>query len=74
MDNSLRALQHELGKWSGVEQQLDLTHRHPRLYLRFAGRTRFIHFSKTRVDPRGMLNKVHEMRRTLRSLGAERNL
>lgn len=73
MSESLDFLKRELERWSGVEYGVEDVRPHPKLHIEYAGARRFLPFSSTRVDRRGILNKVTELRRTLRDMGAERD-
>lgn len=72
MADSLEKLKQELQRWDGVGYEVIRTHRHPRIYLSWNNSRRFINYSSTKVDPRGLMNKVSELRRMLRDMGAER--
>lgn len=73
MSESLDFLKRELERWSGVEYGVEDVRPHPKLRIEYAGARRFLPFSSTRVDRRGLLNKVTELRRMLRDMGAERD-
>lgn len=73
MSESLDFLKRELERWSGVEYGVEDVRPHPKLRVEYKGVRRFLPFSSTRVDRRGILNKVTELRRTLRDMGAERD-
>ena len=72
MSESFDMLRKELERWQGVDYSVDKTGRHPRLWVEFGGRRRFVPFSSTHVDKYGLMQKVTQLRRTLRELGAER--
>lgn len=66
-------LQSELTRWPGVTYWVEPGKTHPKLHVCYAERERKLPFSSTKVDPRGLLNKVTELRRLLNTLGAERD-
>ena len=72
MSESLEFMQRELERWSGVTYEVEDTRPHPKLRLHCNGQQRFIPYSCTKVDRRGMLNKVTELRRLLHTMGATR--
>lgn len=65
-------LEREISRWDGVTYEVEHGGAHPKLRLRYGEESRFLTFSKTKVAPRGALNKVTELRRTLHGLGAHR--
>lgn len=69
-NDSKYVLEREIRKWPGVTYSIEPSKVHPKLRLRYRESERFLPFSKTRVDPRGMLNKVTQLRRVLRDMGA----
>lgn len=73
MSDSLELMERELARWAGVRYEVENTRPHPKMRLEYGDKRRFIPFSSTRVDRRGMLNKVTELRRMLREMGAVRN-
>jgi hypothetical protein len=72
MSNSLEFLRKELECWRGVAYSVDKTGRHPRLWVECSGQKRFIFFSSTTVGKYGLMQKVTQLRRVLREIGAER--
>jgi len=72
MASTLDKLHKELRAWPGVTYEVDNTSHHPKLRVRYAGTERFLPFSSTSVDERGVRNKVSQLRRLLRELGAEK--
>lgn len=73
MSNMLELLERELQRWPGVKYVVEPSSTHPKLRLSYEDKGRFLPFSKTKVASRGALNKVTELRRVLRDLGAQRN-
>lgn len=73
MSNTLPLIERELRLWPDVTYSLD-THskRHPRIVLQHGDTRRFLCYSSTKVQSRGLLNKVSELRRTLHEIGATR--
>ena len=72
MSNSLDTLRKELERWQGVAYSVDKTGRHPRIWLEYRGVKRFIPYSSTPVGKYGLMQKVTQLRRMLREIGAER--
>lgn len=72
MSNSLDTLRKELECWQGVAYSVDKTGRHPRIWLEYRGMRRFIPYSSTPVGKYGLMQKVTQLRRMLREIGAER--
>lgn len=72
MSNSFDILRKELQRWPEVTYSVDRTTRHPRIWLEYRGMKKFIPFSSTPVGKYGLMQKVTQLRRTLRELGAER--
>ena len=73
MSNSLELLRKELERWEGVAYSVDKTGRHPRLWVAYKGEKRFIPFSSTHVGHYGLMQKVTQLRRVLREIGATRD-
>jgi hypothetical protein len=73
MARTLDALEQELRAWSGVTYEVADTRPHPKLYVQYSEQRRFLPFSSTSVEGRGMRNKVSQLRRLLHELGAQRN-
>lgn len=71
MSNSLKQLEKELKRWPAVEYTVELSGRHPRIIVRYGGVERFVPFSSTKVGHYGLMQKVTQLRRTLREIGAE---
>jgi hypothetical protein len=69
----LELIMSELARWPGVDYTHEPGGNHPRLRFRYGSSERFLVYSKTKVDPRGLLNKVTELRRLLHTLGATRD-
>lgn len=72
MSNSLESLEKELSHWPGVQHRAEHKGRHPKLWIAYRGEERFLPFSSTKVGHYGLMQKVTQLRRTLRELGAER--
>lgn len=69
-----RELETELAKWKGVVgHHFESGGKHPRLVVWTAGGRRFLPYTTTHIDPRGMRNKISDLRRVLRELGAEKD-
>ena len=73
MSESLDVLRRELERWRGVAYSVDKTGRHPRLWVECGGQRRFVPFSSTHVGKYGLMQKVTQLRRMLREIGAERD-
>lgn len=71
MSNTLEILERELARWPGVDHRVEPRKRHPRLWISYGGAERFIPFSKTKVGRYGLMQKLTQLRRTLRDMGAE---
>lgn len=69
MANSLEYLKKELKRWPGVEHRVEHSGRHPRLWLEYQGERKFVPFSSTKVGRYGLMQKVTQLRRTLREIG-----
>lgn len=66
-----RELEIELAKWKGVVgHHFESGGKHPRLVVETANGRRFLPFTTTATDPRGMKNKIRDLRHVLRELGA----
>jgi len=73
MSNCLPYLTREIHRWPDVAYEVDVrTKTHPRIVLKCGDEQRFLCYSKTRVQTRGIMNKVTELRRVLREIGAQR--
>jgi len=72
MERCLSLIRRELGEWGGVEYEIVSGGKHPKLVLKYGGSSRFVTFSTTRVDRRGMMNKLRDIRMQLTALGATR--
>jgi hypothetical protein len=70
MDRSLTPILRELANWPGVDHEIRHGGKHPRIVLTHRGASRFVTFSGTPSDRRGVLNKISDVRTTLRALGA----
>lgn len=64
-----QAIEREMAKWPGVEYAIEHRGKHPALVVRRGGASRFVPFTNTRTDRRGILNKVSDIRRALREIG-----
>jgi len=71
--NSLELMEKELSRWPGVEHRAEHAGRHPRLWVKYGEAERFVPFSSTKVGRYGLMQKVTQLRRTLREIGAERD-
>lgn len=71
-NNSLEQMEKELGRWPGVTYRAEYSGRHPRLWVKYGEAERFIPFSGTYVGKYGVMQKVTQLRRTLREIGADR--
>lgn len=72
MSNTLEQLEKELRKWPGVNYRAEHTGKHPRLWVNYKGVEQFIPYSFTKVGKYGVMQKLTQLRRTLKELGAER--
>jgi len=70
--NSLELLRKELERWQGVACPVEKTGRHPRLWVEYRGTKKFVPFSSTHVGKYGLMQKVTQLRRVLREIGAKR--
>lgn len=70
MNNSLEALRKELKRWPTVDYTVDMSGRHPRIIVSYGGVERFVPFSSTKVGRYGLMQKVTQLRRMLREIGA----
>lgn len=70
----IRMLERELEQWPKVKYEVEKEgrSRHPKLWLEYEGRRRFVVFSSTYVAHRGLKNNISNLRRVLRELGAEK--
>lgn len=70
---SQKALLTELERWDGVtDHRFEHGGKHPRLVVETARGSRFITLSLTASDQRATKNKVSDLRKVLRELGAEK--
>lgn len=72
MSNTLELLEKELARWPGVKHRAEHKGRHPKLWVKYRETERFVPFSLTKVGRYGLMQKVTQLRRTLREIGAER--
>lgn len=70
MSNTLEQMVKELSRWPGVNYRAQHSGRHPRLWVEYQGEKRFVPFSSTKVGHYGLMQKVTQLRRTLREIGA----
>ena len=64
----------ELDKWSGViGHSFEMGGRHQRLHIETEKGSRFIAMSLTASDHRATQNKIGDLRKVLRELGAEKD-
>lgn len=73
MERSIDFIRKELTNWPDVEYEVKSGGKHPKLVLKYGEQSRFVSFSTTAVDRRGVLNKLREIRLQLTALGASRN-
>lgn len=68
-----KALLAELEKWDGVtDHRFEYGGKHQRLIVETASGSRFVTLSLTASDFRATKNKVSDLRKVLRELGAEK--
>ncbi|MEN6301329.1 MAG: hypothetical protein ABFE07_20575 [Armatimonadia bacterium] len=65
-------LEAELSQWCGVKHRYTTGGKHEKLIIEVGDRSRALPFTKTRTDFRGQRNKISDLRRALRDLGAEK--
>ena len=70
MSNTLEQMKKELNRWPGVNYRAEHSGRHPRLWVEYEGEKRFVPYSSTKVGHYGLMQKVTQLRRTLREIGA----
>lgn len=70
--NSLELMEKELVRWPGVNHRAEHGTRHPRLWIEFRGEKRFVPFSSTQVGKYGLMQKLTQLRRVLKEIGAQR--
>lgn len=71
--NTQKALLAELDKWSGViGRRFEHGGKHQRLVIETETGSRFVTLSLTASDFRATKNKVSDLRKVLRALGAEK--
>ena len=69
-----RELIKELGKWSGVaSHNFERGGKHERLVVATEKGSRFVAMSLTASDHRATKNKISDLRKVLRELGAEKD-
>jgi hypothetical protein len=75
MDRRIRKeLEKELGRWSGITgHSFKQIGKHPRLVINTADDSRFVTMSLTASDHRATKNKIGDLRKVLRELGAEKD-
>lgn len=62
----------EVERWPGASVRFERGSKHVRARLSYKDRERFVVMAATGSDRRGVLNAVRDVRRELRTLGAER--
>lgn len=72
MSNSLKVLEKELQYWPGVTYVVDRAGRHPRIRVRYGETEQFVPYSSTKVGHYGLMQKVTQLRRALKEMGAQR--
>lgn len=70
--NSLELILKELERWPGVTHRAEHVGRHPRIWVRYGDNEKFVTFSTTQVGRYGLMQKVTQLRRLLREIGATR--
>jgi len=70
MSNTLEQLEKELRRWPGVNYRANPIGRHPRLWVEYQGEKRFVPYSSTKVGHYGLMQKITQLRRMLREMGA----
>lgn len=73
MERSVRFIRDELRNWPDVDYEIKSGGKHPKLILKYGEASRFVTFSSTPVEGRAILNKLSDIRRELKALGASRN-
>ena len=68
----LQIIERELDHWPDVRWEIEKRSRHHRLHLTYRGQSRFIVCPSSQSDVRSLKNKVTDIRREARTLGAER--
>jgi hypothetical protein len=71
MSNTLEQMEKELARWPGVNHRVERSGRHPRVWVEYRGEKRFVPFSSTKVGHYGIMQKITQLRRVLREIGAE---
>jgi hypothetical protein len=71
-NETAEAIEAEVAEWPGVKVQFVEGSKHPRAKLAFEGKFLSVTFSGTPSDRRSTLNTLSDLRRSLRTLGAER--
>lgn len=70
----IKELEKELGRWSGITgHHFEKNGKHPRLVVNTANASRFVTMSLTASDHRATKNKIGDLRKVLRELGAEKD-
>ena len=62
----------ELAHWPGVQFRVEVTGRHEKVFLTYAGRTQFLVRPATPSDHRGPKKHACDIKRKLREMGAQR--
>ena len=71
MPKEIRA---EVALWPGVSITSDSSGKHKKLYLEFSGVRRFVVTSSTPGDRHAISQQIRDVRRTLISMGAKKDL
>lgn len=65
------AIERELQRWPGVSGSFERRKKHPAVVLSYGDRTASTTFPATSSDHRALLNKISDIRRTLRAWGVQ---
>lgn len=69
-----KELEKELDRWSGITgHHFERGNKHPRLVIETKKGSRFVTMSLTASDHRATQNKIGDLRKVLRELGAEKD-
>lgn len=61
-------IERELQKHPGVDYEFARRGKHPSVILKVGDRQKYVVFTGTRTDPRGMKNKIAQIRRVIREI------
>lgn len=65
-------IEREVERWPGVSVRFERGSKHVRARLFYSDRERFVVIAANSGDKRGVLNAMRDVKRELRTLGAER--